>query len=225
MRFRFDLAVLAILAPTTGAFTTPKLHSISRVSAAHQLTASSSVTSSLSIKNSALRMSSESVDAQAEIDGALSAGGVTLFGKSACPFCKKAKKALFGIGVHPTIVELDQVEGGAKIQKKLEDLTGKATVPSIWLDGKFIGGSEEILTGVTDGMFDGVEKKEIIEMEEEEKIPVKQGESAIKVGDKVPSAKVWSVFDNDPATYIDLADFGKDKSILVVGLPGAFTPT
>jgi len=224
MRFRFDLAVLAILAPTTGAFTSHKQNSITRVSAAHSI-GSSFATTSLSVKNSVLKMSNDSVDAQAEIDGALAAGGVTLFGKSACPFCIKTKKALFGIGVHPTIVELDVVDGGAKIQKKLEDLTGKATVPNVWLDGKFIGGSEEVLAGVTDGMFDAVEKKEIIVMEEAEKIPVKQGENALKVGDKVPSAKVWSVFDNDPATYIDLADYGKDKSILVVGLPGAFTPT
>ena len=61
------------------------------------------------------------VDAQAIIDDTLKAAGsgVALFGKSGCPFCKKTKKALYGIGVHPTIVELDEVEGGASIQKKL----------------------------------------------------------------------------------------------------------
>merc|ERR1712157_357527 len=66
------------------------------------------------------------VDAQAIIDTALSgdcdgrpgcAGGVTLFGKSGCPFCKKTKKALYSIGVHPPIVELDEIDGGAKVQK------------------------------------------------------------------------------------------------------------
>merc|ERR1719223_1471698 len=170
--------------------------------------------------------SSSTMDAQATIDSAISeagSNGVTLFGKSACPFCKKAKKALLGIGIHATIVELDQVEGGPAIQKKLEELTGKSTVPNVWLDGKFIGGSEEVLKGVDDGMFDAVEKGEIIVMEDEEKIPIVQGPDALKVGDKVPDAKVWAGFASDD--FVSLADYGKDKNILVVGLPGAFTPT
>ena len=71
-------------------------------------------------------------------------------------------------GVHATIVELDQVDGGAAIQKELENRTGKATVPNVWLDGKFIGGSEEVLKGVEEGLFDKVEKGEIVVMEEEQ---------------------------------------------------------
>lgn len=173
-------------------------------------------------------MSTASFDAQAAVDAAIAdagSDGVTLFGKSACPFCIKTKKALYGVGIQATIIELDNVEGGPAIQKKLGDLTGKATVPNVWLDGKFFGGSEEVLKGLDDGAFDDVEKGEVIVMEEEEKVPIKQGEGAIKVGDKIPNAAVWSVFDNDPATYIDLSAHAKDKSLLVVGLPGAFTPT
>jgi len=169
------------------------------------------------------------VDAQAVIDGALAAGGVTLFGKSGCPFCIKTKKALLAIGVHPTVVELDEIDGGAKVQKKLEELTGKATVPNVWLDGKFIGGSEEVIAGV-DGeaegfatMFDGVEKGEIVVIEEEPKVPCEQAENALKVGDKVPGVGLWQGFPNDEK--ISLLDIGKDQNILVVGLPGAFTPT
>jgi glutaredoxin 3 len=169
------------------------------------------------------------VDAQAVVDEALAAGGVTLFGKSGCPFCKKTKKALLSIGVHPTVVELDEIDGGAKVQKKLEEITGKATVPNVWLDGKFIGGSEEVIAGV-DGeaegfasMFDGVEKGEIIVIEDEPKVPSKQAENALKVGDKVPDVGLWQGFPNDEK--ISLAGIGKDQNILVVGLPGAFTPT
>merc|ERR1719296_309438 len=94
------------------------------------------------------------VDGQAVVDAALAAGGVTLFGKSGCPFCKKTKKALYAIGVHPTVVELDEIDGGAIVQKQLDEFTG---------------GSEEVLAGVDGDMFDGVEKKEIIEIEEEPK--------------------------------------------------------
>jgi len=173
-------------------------------------------------------MSASPFDAQATIDAAIAEAGtkgVTLFGKSACPFCKKTKKALYGIGIHATIVELDQVEGGPAIQKKLEDVTGKATVPNVWFDGKFIGGSEEVFKGLEDGLFDDAEKGEVVVMEDVPKVPVEQGEGTIKVGDKIPSDLVWSVFDNDPATYIDLSEHSKGKSLIVMGLPGAFTPT
>ena len=96
-------------------------------------------------------------------------------------------------------------------------------MPNVWLDGKFVGGSEEILAGCADGMFDNVEKKEIIIMEEEAKVPIKQATNVLKVGDNVPNANVWAGFASDD--FVNLADYGKDKNILVVGLPGAFTPT
>ena len=45
----------------------------------------------------------------------------------------------------------------------------------------------------------------------------------IAVGDKLPSATLFQGFP-DPET-IDIADYVKDKNVIIVGLPGAFTPT
>lgn len=42
------------------------------------------------------------------------------------------------------------------------------------------------------------------------------------VGDKLPSVDLHLGF---PPTKHNLADFAKDKAIVLVGLPGAFTPT
>jgi peroxiredoxin len=42
------------------------------------------------------------------------------------------------------------------------------------------------------------------------------------VGDKLPSIELHQGF---PPKKYNLADFAKDKSLLLVGLPGAFTPT
>lgn len=46
--------------------------------------------------------------------------------------------------------------------------------------------------------------------------------SGIKVGDKLPSAELHSGF---PPTKIDLASYTASTSVIIVGLPGAFTPT
>ena len=83
------------------------------------------------------------------------------------------------------------------------------------LPGKFIGGSEEVLAGI-DGeaegfatMFDGVEKGEIVAIEEEVKVPLAQAEGALKVGDTIPSVGLWQGFPNDEK--ISLLDLGKDQ--------------
>lgn len=46
--------------------------------------------------------------------------------------------------------------------------------------------------------------------------------SSIKVGDKLPSAEVHSGF---PPKKLDFQEYTAKKSVIVVGLPGAFTPT
>lgn len=46
--------------------------------------------------------------------------------------------------------------------------------------------------------------------------------SSIKVGDKLPSADIHSGF---PPEKFDLASYTANKSVVIVGLPGAFTPT
>jgi hypothetical protein len=46
--------------------------------------------------------------------------------------------------------------------------------------------------------------------------------SFASVGDKLPSVELHQGF--TPKKY-NLAEFAKNKSILLVGLPGAFTPT
>merc|ERR1719384_432008 len=173
--------------------------------------------------NSSLSMSTAvSTDVDGAIDAAIqeAGSGVALFGKSGCPFCKKTKKALYAVGIHPVVVELDLDENGPAIQKSLEGKTGKATVPNVWLDGKFLGGSEEVLAGLEDGTFDGVDRK----MKEAPKVPVEQGPDCIKVGDALPTDKMWTKF-GDPEAKVDLLEHTKGRSVIIVGLPGAFTPT
>jgi len=45
---------------------------------------------------------------------------------------------------------------------------------------------------------------------------------AIKVGDKLPSAEVHSGF---PPEKLDFQKYTANKAVVIIGLPGAFTPT
>jgi glutaredoxin 3 len=87
----------------------------------------------------------------------LAAGpGVTLFSKSYCPYCKRAKQTLMNLGITPVVVELDEHPDGREIQIALMQMTGQRTVPSAWLDGKHFGGSDDVEAGAASGLFKDV---------------------------------------------------------------------
>jgi len=44
----------------------------------------------------------------------------------------------------------------------------------------------------------------------------------IKAGDKVPAADLHFGF---PPNFVNTEDYLEDRNVIVVGLPGAFTPT
>ena len=80
--------------------------------------------------------------------------GVVIYSKSYCPFCKRAKAALMNIGISPIVVELDErVTDGREIQIALFQSTGQRTVPSVWLNGQHIGGSDDVIAGIESGLF------------------------------------------------------------------------
>ena len=88
--------------------------------------------------------SSTAPSAQDWIDDA-DKGRVLLFGKTWCGFSQMALGALELAEANPvTVVQLDLEEHGEALQKELHELTGMATVPSVWIDGQFIGGYTEL---------------------------------------------------------------------------------
>jgi glutaredoxin len=92
--------------------------------------------------------------------------GVAIFSKSYCPFCMRAKHGLLRIGITPVVLELDEIAEGGQIQRALFQMTGKLTVPSAWLDGKYIGGSDDVIAGIESGLFKDVEAGEAKEIAE-----------------------------------------------------------
>lgn len=66
-----------------------------------------------------------------------------VFSKATCPFCKKAKKILLKLGATMKVYELDQRQDQSAIQYYLYALTGRKTVPNVFINGESIGGGDE----------------------------------------------------------------------------------
>ncbi|MDW6002733.1 glutathione peroxidase [Vibrio mangrovi] len=65
---------------------------------------------------------------------------ITVFTKPGCPFCAKAKQTLIDRGLQYEEVVL----GKDATTVSLRAITGRSTVPQIYIGGKHIGGSEEL---------------------------------------------------------------------------------
>ncbi|MDJ1176783.1 glutathione peroxidase [Roseofilum capinflatum] len=65
---------------------------------------------------------------------------ISLFTKVGCPFCAKAKDLLKDKGLEYEEITL----ADAVTTRSLKAITGKDTVPQVFIDGQHIGGSEEL---------------------------------------------------------------------------------
>eukprot|EP00168_Porphyra_purpurea_P004843 TRINITY_DN15868_c0_g1_i1.p3 TRINITY_DN15868_c0_g1~~TRINITY_DN15868_c0_g1_i1.p3 ORF type:complete len:168 (-),score=53.99 TRINITY_DN15868_c0_g1_i1:39-542(-) len=74
----------------------------------------------------------------------LSTNDVTVFSKSYCPYCKRAKGLLDAAGIKYTAVEMDVIPNGADVQRALLQNTGQRTVPNIFFGKKHIGGYDSL---------------------------------------------------------------------------------
>jgi glutaredoxin 3 len=84
---------------------------------------------------------------------------ILVFSKSYCPYCKKAKLLLDNMNESYHAVELDQHPKGSQYQAALQTLTGQRTVPNIWINGKHIGGSDNLHRAYSDGTLNNMLKQ------------------------------------------------------------------
>ena len=70
---------------------------------------------------------------------------VAMFSFSTCPFCRRAKDLLESKNVPYKVMELDELEGnrGNEIRAMLGRRTRRTSVPSIFIDGEYIGGCND----------------------------------------------------------------------------------
>ncbi|WP_085810543.1 glutaredoxin 3 [Sphingomonas sp. TZW2008] len=67
---------------------------------------------------------------------------VEIYTKAWCPYCTRAMQLLSAKGVEPA--EYDITMGGPKRAEMIDRAGGRTTVPQIFIDGKHIGGSDDL---------------------------------------------------------------------------------
>ena len=67
---------------------------------------------------------------------------VEIYTKFLCPYCARAKALLKSKGV--TAEEYDITMGGPKRAEMIDRSGGKTTVPQVFIDGRAIGGSDDL---------------------------------------------------------------------------------
>ncbi|XP_023637780.1 glutaredoxin-C1 isoform X2 [Capsella rubella] len=67
---------------------------------------------------------------------------VVVFSKTYCRYCQRVKQLLTQLGASFKVFELDEISHGSEIQSALSEWTGQSTVPSVFIKGKHIGGSD-----------------------------------------------------------------------------------
>ena len=79
---------------------------------------------------------------------------VEIYTKAFCPYCSRAMRLLGSKGVTPE--EFDITMGGPKRTEMLDRSNGRTTVPQIFIDGRAIGGSDELAALERAGKLDGL---------------------------------------------------------------------
>ncbi|KAL2497687.1 Glutaredoxin-C3 [Abeliophyllum distichum] len=84
---------------------------------------------------------------------------IAIFSKSYCPYSLSAKRIFSELKEEPFVVELDLRDDGYKIQDVLLDLVGRRTVPQVFVNGKHIGGSDDLEGAVSSGQLQNLLSK------------------------------------------------------------------
>jgi len=67
---------------------------------------------------------------------------VEIYTKFFCPYCARAKKLLEEKGAEYEEYEISG--GGAKREEMIQRARGRTTVPQIFIDGRHVGGSDDL---------------------------------------------------------------------------------
>ncbi|KAL1569528.1 Glutaredoxin-C3 [Salvia divinorum] len=93
------------------------------------------------------------------VENVIYSNKIAIFSKSYCPYSLRAKRVFSELEEQPYVVELDLRDDGYKIQDVLLELVGRRTVPQVFVNGKHIGGSDDLLATVKSGQLQNLLSK------------------------------------------------------------------
>ncbi|MBA0798861.1 hypothetical protein Gohar_009414 [Gossypium harknessii] len=77
---------------------------------------------------------------------------VVIFSLSSCCMCHAVKRLFCGMGVNPTVYELDQDPRGKDLETALMRLLGNSqSVPVVFIGGKLIGAMDRVMASHING--------------------------------------------------------------------------
>ncbi|KAL9271828.1 Monothiol glutaredoxin-S6-like protein [Drosera capensis] len=71
---------------------------------------------------------------------------VVIFARSTCCICHSMKQLISSYGANPIVYELDQIPMGREIEKALQRLGAKPSVPAIFIGQRFVGGANDVIS-------------------------------------------------------------------------------
>lgn len=77
---------------------------------------------------------------------------VEIYTKGFCPYCSRALALLAAKGVEPE--EYDITFGGPERKAMIERAGGRTTVPQIFIDGRHVGGCDDLMALERQGALD-----------------------------------------------------------------------
>lgn len=86
-----------------------------------------------------------SAELKAKIQEQIQNSHVLLYCKTTCSFCHRVKQLFKVHCVDYTPVELDLLDNTSEYQDALQELTGRRTVPNIFINGKSVGGCDDLI--------------------------------------------------------------------------------
>ncbi|GAV71334.1 Glutaredoxin domain-containing protein [Cephalotus follicularis] len=96
-------------------------------------------------------MPSRSNDPVEKVVRLASESAVVIFSVSSCCMCHAVKRLFCGMGVNPTVYELDQDPRGKEIEMALMRMLGGSGVPVVFIGGKLIGAMDRVMASHING--------------------------------------------------------------------------
>lgn len=88
---------------------------------------------------------------ESNIKNLIQSNKVMIFSKTTCPFCIRVKNLFNSFPVEYNSLELDKVDNGKELQRVLSTITGRSTVPQVFVNQSFVGGCDDTFAAHSEG--------------------------------------------------------------------------